>query len=229
MSQRQLFVFPTLQISTTWKAGHMGWLTQCPEDRGIRSLGIPAHIPMTRVSSSLSSSSSGSVKSLSVILGAFSLWLTDPIISCSLSCWTWAYMLIQGIFLHGGRSKIRLQSQGMPHWGSWKSWVITGRRKLNKIKVRERGWPPRYFLTRSTNTRRDPDAQAGCKPQNSSRNSPFSGAKLASVKRRTILLTSCALKPLKYLPVITFIKELNFETLRWHHSEKTAFSKFTSV
>ena len=107
--------------------------------------------------------------------------------------------------------------------------VITGRRKLNRIKVRERGWPPRYFLTRSTNTRRDPDAQAGCKPQNSSRNSPFSGAKLASVKRRTILLTSCALKPLKYLPVITFIKELNFETLRWHHSEKTAFSKFTSV
>lgn len=46
--------------------------------------------PITRVSSSLSISSSGSVNSLRVILGAFSLWLTEPIISCSLSCWTWA-------------------------------------------------------------------------------------------------------------------------------------------
>lgn len=121
--------------------------------------------------------------------------------------------------------------------------VITGHATLRQLEIlgdngeeeatgsksgKGAGHPDTVF-TKSKNTRRDPDAQGNCKPQNSPRNSPFSGAKPASVKRRAILLTSCGLKPLKYLPVTTFIKELNFETMRWHHNEKTAFSKFTSI
>ena len=58
---------------------------------------------------------------------------------------------------------------------------------------------PDTVFTRSKNIRRDPDAQGSCKPQNSPRNSPFSGAKPASVKRRAILLTSCAFSSVQSL------------------------------
>lgn len=57
------------------------------------------HLRLTLASSSFSMSSLDVENSLRVILGVLSPWPTEPIISCSFSWFTSAYMLIQGIFL----------------------------------------------------------------------------------------------------------------------------------
>lgn len=57
------------------------------------------HLLLTLASSSFSMSSLDVENSLRVILGVLSPWPTEPIISCSFSWFTSAYMLIQGIFL----------------------------------------------------------------------------------------------------------------------------------
>lgn len=57
------------------------------------------HLLLTLASTSFSMSSLDVENSLRVILGVLSPWPTEPIISCSFSWFTSAYMLIQGIFL----------------------------------------------------------------------------------------------------------------------------------
>lgn len=61
------------------------------------------HLLLTLASSSFSMSSLDVGNSLRVILGVLSPWPTEPIISCSFSWFTSAYMLIQGIFLNINR------------------------------------------------------------------------------------------------------------------------------
>ena len=82
--------------------------------------------------------------------------------------------------------------------------IITEHATLRQLEIlgddaEEEAIGSNTVFTRSKNIRRDPDAQGSCKPQNSPRNSPFSGAKPASVKRRAILLTSCAFSSVQSL------------------------------
>ncbi len=64
------------------------------------------HLLLTLASSSFSMSSLDEENSLRVILGVLSPWPTEPIISCSFSWFTSAYMLIQGIFLIFAKGEI---------------------------------------------------------------------------------------------------------------------------